>query len=261
MKQNIKNIIETNGYVILKKLFSKNEINNIFKSYEKNLDYCLRLIKSSKKFESLDKKYLYLEKKNKLLKSRSYDLSKYHPSIFQLATSKKLNKILKDYFNEEFFLDLPQIRVDDNKNSFMLPPHQEIFGQMSKKIITLWAPLSNVSIKNGTIGLIEKSHLDGEIVVERNEKHDYTTSRVSKSEIPENILGKYKDTAIKVNKGDALFFDTKLIHSSGDNTSKRIRFSCQIRFSNSMSNEFAAFRPAYAQNPYSMKKLGRKIYD
>ena len=72
---------------------------------------------------------------------------------------------------------------------------------------------------------------------------------------------KYNETAIKINKGDALFFDNKLIHSSGDNILKRIRFSCQLRFSNSVSNEFAAFRPTVTYNPYAMKKLGRKLYD
>jgi len=225
MKQNIKNIIETNGYVILKKLFSKNEINNIFKSYEKNLDYCLRLIKSSKKFESLDKKYLYLEKKNKLLKSRSYDLSKYHPSIFQLATSKKLNKILKDYFNEEFFLDLPQIRVDDNKNSFMLPPHQEIFGQMSKKIITLWAPLSNVSIKNGTIGLIEKSHLDG------IKKHSfYKVKNKTYHGVDKKFLKNAKFKYLNLSSGDAVLFHPYLIHTSAKNFSKKVRWTFVARY-------------------------------
>jgi len=37
--------------------------------------------------------------------------------------------------------------------------------------------------------------------------------------------------------------------------------TCQIRFLNSVSNEFAAFRPSITHNPYAMKKLGRKIYD
>ena len=115
--------------------------------------------------------------------------------------------------------------------------------------------------KRQPLHILEKSHLDGEIVVERNDIHDYTTSRVSKCEIPEKVLEKYDEKVIEVNKGDALFFDTKLIHSSGDNISKRIRLTCQLRILNSVSNEFAAFRPDITYNPYSMKKLGRKLYD
>ena len=127
--------------------------------------------------------------------------------------------------------------------------------------LVLWIPLVEFTDDIGLLRILEKSHLNGEIIIERNEISDYTTSRVSKCEIPEKILEKYNGKAIKINKGDALFFDNKLIHSSGDNTSKRIRFTCQIRFSNSVSNEYAAFRPSITQNPYAMKKLGRKIYD
>lgn len=225
MSQNIKKIIETNGYVILKKLFSKQEINNIFNSYEKNLDYCLQLMKSSKKFKSLDKKYLYLKKKNSLLKSKSYDLSKYHPSIFQLATSKRLNKILKNYFNEEFFLDLPQIRIDDNKNSFMLPPHQEIFGQMSKKIITLWAPLTNVSIKNGTMGLVEKSHLKGV------RKHSFYKIKSKKYHgVEKKLLRNVKFKYLNLSSGDAVLFHPYLIHTSAKNFSKKVRWTFVARY-------------------------------
>ena len=39
--------------------------------------------------------------------------------------------------------------------------HQEIFGQMSKSLVTLWCPLTNVSKYNGTLNLIPGSHKDG----------------------------------------------------------------------------------------------------
>ena len=147
--KNIKKKIEEKGYIVIKNLFSKKEIKSIFNSYEKNINYCLKLIKIQKKQKNIDSKYLLLKKKNNLLRARSYDLSKFQPSILKLAVNEKLNKILKSYFNEEFFVDLPQIRIDDNENSFLLPPHQELYGQISKDIITLWAPLSKVSKKWG----------------------------------------------------------------------------------------------------------------
>ena len=69
---------------------------------------------------------------------------------------KKLLKIIKSIFQETFFLDYPQIRVDDNKNTHSLPLHQEIFGQMSSKILTLWMPLTNVSKKMAPLALVKK---------------------------------------------------------------------------------------------------------
>ena len=103
--KNIKKKIEEKGYIVIKNLFSKKEIKSIFNSYEKNINYCLKLIKIQKKQKNIDSKYLLLKKKNNLLRARSYDLSKFQPSILKLAVNEKLNKILKSYFNEEFFVD------------------------------------------------------------------------------------------------------------------------------------------------------------
>ena len=66
---------------------------------------------------------------------------------------------------------------------------------------------------------------------------------------------------LEINKGDALFFDHKLIHKSGDNISDRIRFSCQARYMNSTSKDYASFRTSATYNPYSMKRLQRRIYE
>ncbi len=223
--KNIKKEIELKGYTIVKKLFSKKEIKDIFSSYEKNIDYCIKLIKVKKNIDNLDKKYLFLKKKNKLLKSRSYDLSKFHPSIYNFALNKKLDKILKNYFKEEFFLDLPQIRIDDNKNSFILPPHQEIYGQISQNIITLWAPLSNVSKKKGTMGLIEGSHKEG---IKRH--LFYSINKKKYHGVDKKIIKNAKFKYLNLSPGDAVLFHPLLIHSSRKNISNKIRWTFVARY-------------------------------
>ena len=196
--------------------------------------------------------------------SEVYDICQSSIPLVQLITSKRISEICAILLHCQP-IELSQIgnmvRMDtpnDTRNKTAW--HQEMQFVRNPGLV-LWIPLVEITDDIGMLHVLEKSHLDGEIVIERNEIHDYTTSRVSKCEIPEKILEKYKEKVIKINKGDALFFDTKLIHSSGDNTSKRIRFTCQTRFGNSLSNEFAAFRPNATYNPYAMKKLGRKIYD
>ena len=196
--------------------------------------------------------------------SEVYDICQSSIPLVQLITSKRISEICAILLHCQP-IELSQIgnmvRMDtpnDTRNKTAW--HQEMQFVRNPGLV-LWIPLVEITDDIGMLHVLEKSHLDGEIVIERNEIHDYTTSRVSKCEIPEKILEKYKEKIIKINKGDALFFDTKLIHSSGDNTSKRIRFTCQIRFLNSVSNEFAAFRPAMTWNPYAVKKLGRKVYD
>jgi len=61
--KNIKKEIDKKGYAIIKNLISKNEIREIFDSYEKNINYCLKLIKVQKKQKNIDSKYLLLKKK------------------------------------------------------------------------------------------------------------------------------------------------------------------------------------------------------
>ena len=61
--KNIKKKIEEKGYIVIKNLFSKKEIKSIFNSYEKNINYCLKLIKIQKKQKNIDSKYLLLKKK------------------------------------------------------------------------------------------------------------------------------------------------------------------------------------------------------
>ena len=138
--------------------------------------------------------------------------------------------------------------------------HQEIAFVRNPGLV-LWIPLVEITKEIGPLHILEKSHINGEITIERNDIHDYKTSRVSKTEIPEEELNKYDEKAIEIDKGDALFFDTKLIHKSGDNISKKIRFSCQTRFSNVLSQDFAAYRGDMVFNPHSIEKLNRKLYD
>jgi ectoine hydroxylase-related dioxygenase (phytanoyl-CoA dioxygenase family) len=221
----IKKEIDLKGYAIIKDLFLKKDIQNIFSSYEENINYCLKSINVKPKSNNIDNKYLLLKKKNNLLKKRSYDLSKFHPSIFKLAINKKLDKILKEYFKEEFFLDLPQIRIDDNKNSFLLPPHQEIYGQISKNIITLWAPLSKVSKKMGTMGLIEGSHKKG------LKKHIFYNIKGKKYHgVDKKILKNEKFKYLSLSAGDVVLFHPLLIHTSLKNLSKKIRWTFVARY-------------------------------
>jgi len=223
-KFKIENELKEKGYTVIKNFFSKKKIKELFKSYEKNIDYCNSLLNLRKK-KSLDEKYLFLEQENKVLKSRSYDLSKYHPSLFQLATDKKLMSILDSVFKETFFLEFPQIRIDDNKNSFRLPLHQEIFGQMSKKLITLWCPLTDVSKKNGTLLVQLDSHKKGML------KHEfkYLNKRWHHS-VKKKYINKKKIKYFNLKSGDIVLFDPYLIHGTGKNFSDKIRWTFIARY-------------------------------
>lgn len=216
--------LKINGYAIIKKFFFKKEINHILKSFEENIDYCYSLISKDKK-KTLDEKYLFLQKKNNILKSRSYDLSKYDPSIYKFSTNYKLEKILKNYFKEKYFIDLPQIRVDDISNSYMLPLHQEIYGQLSSSLLTLWAPLTKVSKKNGTLAVIKGSHNNGLL------KHQYYKINKNKYHgVKKNLLKGKKITYLNLLPGDIVLFHPLLVHGTGKNYTNKIRWTFVARY-------------------------------
>ena len=142
-----------------------------------------------------------------------------------MATKKKLLKIIKSIFQETFFLDYPQIRVDDNKNTHSLPLHQEIFGQMSSKILTLWMPLTNVSKKNGTLALVKKSHKFGPL------KHEFYYIKGNKYHgVKKEIIKKYQIDYLNLNAGDGVIFDPYLIHGNGKNFTKKIKRNFVARY-------------------------------
>ena len=267
-KQIIKKF-EDDGFYIAKNIIKEKQITSILENvcrvYFKN-NPSSKFLKEKKPWcnDLFHEEIIKFRDENQNEFSEVYDICQSSIPLVQLITSKRISEICAILLHCQP-IELSQIgnmvRMDtpnDTRNKTAW--HQEMQFVRNPGLV-LWIPLVEITDDIGMLHVLEKSHLDGEIVIERNEIHDYTTSRVSKCEIPEKILEKYKEKAIKINKGDALFFDNMLIHGSGDNTSKRIRFTCQTRFGNSLSNEFAAFRPNATYNPYAMKKLGRKIYD
>ena len=257
------------GFYIVKNIVKEKQITaileNIRKVYFKN-NPSSKFLKEKKPWNNdlFHKEIIKFRDENSNKFSEVYDSSQSSIPVIQLVTSERISEIAAILLRCEP-IELSQtgnmVRMDtpnDTRNKTAW--HQEMQFARNPGLV-LWIPLVEITDDIGLLRILEKSHLNGEIITERNEIGDYTTSRVSKCEIPEKILEKYKEKAIKINKGDALFFDNKIIHGSGDNSSERIRFTCQLRFSNSVSNEFAAFRPSKTQNPYAMKRLGRKIYD
>ena len=194
--------------------------------------------------------------------SEVYDTVQPCVSVFHILTNEKISQIVATLLRckpIELSVYGSMVRMDtphDVRNKTTL--HQEMHVVHNPGLV-LWTPLL-APIKNiGQLRILEKSHSNGEIIIKKNKAYDYITSRASKNFISKKILNKYNEKKIRINRGDALFFDNRLIHGSGKNTSKRIRFTCQIRFFNTMANGFTPFRSLIKHNPHSLKKITRKI--
>lgn len=267
--QEIHQKFKNDGYYVANNVVENDDIEKILESvsrayFKHNVNS--KFLKNEKPWDNLDfhKEIIEFRENNPNDFSMVYDSCQANIPLTQLISSKKIAGIgskLLQCKDIDLSVGGNMIRMDtpnDTRNKTAW--HQEIAFVRNPGLV-LWIPLVEITSDIGPLHILEKSHANGEIIIERNDIQDYKTSRVSKTEIPTEELNKYSEKAIEINKGDALFFDTKLIHKSGDNITRKIRFSCQTRFSDIISEDFAAYRPDMVFNPHSIEKLNRKLYD
>ena len=217
--------INENGFIIIKKLINKKEIKELLQGFETIIDYCISLISKRKKLKNLDQKYLWLQKQNNKLKRRGYDISRFHPSLYKVLFNKKLKFIIKYYFKNDPLIDSPQIRVNDCSNTRLLPMHQEVYGQLSSNILTVWLALTDVSPTKGTMSVIKGSHKKGQL------KHRfYKTNNFKAHGVLKKLYKDSKITGVTLKAGDAVLFHHHLIHGSIANKNKKLRYNYIVRF-------------------------------
>ena len=136
------------------------------------------------------------------------------------------------------------------KNSnYKTPIHQDYRSiQGSLNSIVVWIPLMDVNKSCGSIKIIKGSHKRGLLDTEKDEWYRKIKKIPPKSDFID----------IDMNKGDALFFSTFLIHKSGSTKNKLIRWTAQYRFNDADEKHFIS-RNYY--NPYKviiLDKLDKK---
>lgn len=100
--------------------------------------------------------------------------------------------------------------------------HQDYFYVGgSENAVTVWIPLFDVSYREGCLLVMPGSHRLGVL------EHDMTV--LGKRHYPSGIFD-HPVQYVEMQRGDVLFFDACLLHSSGNNISDTIRFSIQARF-------------------------------
>ena len=129
--------------------------------------------------------------------------------IYDLLNSNKLFTLAANFLNtdlDKLFLYNAYLRMDKPKDkNHVLGWHTDVM-EHKKKGCTIWCPLTNVSPFNGTIKIVPGST----------------------KEFDQKQKNKSKD--IKLNQGDLLIFNVKMLHRSGYNKSNKIRFVIVYHF-------------------------------
>lgn len=258
--------IINDGYFIAENIVSEKKINavleTIFKIYYK--------YNPSTKLPELQEPWNTSMFHNEMIKFRQsdprgysvlYDSAQSSTSLIQLVSDEQIVSYAASLLGSkttELSITEGMVRMDtphDKKN--IAGWHQEI-SYVRNNGLVLWIPLSDITTELGPLQVCPKSHHEGELKVVKQNNLPSDVSTVSIDEIKSEAIEKYPIKHIEIKKGDALFFDMKLFHRSGVNTSSRIRFSCQTRFANITAKDFVPFRETKSYNKFVLEQIGRE---
>jgi len=169
-------------------------------------------------------------------------------SLHQLSLNKSLTERLNElglgfpvistrpvmYFNKS--------KLAKSEEFYKVPPHQDWRSmQGSLNSIVVWVPLCDIDESLGALKVIPGSHRMG--LLDSSENAWFRQI---------NEVDKKDFISVTVDKGDALFFSSFLIHASGDNIQDKIRWSCHFRYND--LNEETFIKRGYP-NPYIYKPV------
>jgi phytanoyl-CoA hydroxylase len=238
MKADIK-AFKKDGYLIIKKFFSKEEINIIYteartlfaiqieKVLGKKVDINDRDTFEESMFQLFDKDFTTFVNTGKQ--------AQHLISLHRLGTEQKILSLLTDLGYEFPSIAVrPAMQFNSRFLSkfgthWKLGSHQDWrTGQGSLDSTVIWFPMVDCNAELGSLQVMPGSHKMG---LMKADTSGYEGT------IQENIREEdFIQTEFEL--GDLLIFSAFLIHRSGDNTTKNIRWSIQLRYNNLSESTF-----------------------
>lgn len=254
------------GYFIAENIISEKKINavleTIFKIYYKyNPSTKLPELQEPWNTSMFHDEMIKFRQSDPRVYSVLYDSAQSSTSLIQLVSDEQIVSYAASLLGTkttELSITEGMVRMDtpgDKKN--IAGWHQEI-SYVRNNGLVVWIPLSDITTELGPLQVCPKSHHEGELKVVKENNLPSDVSTVSIDEIKSETIEKYPIKQVEIKKGDALFFDMKLFHRSGLNTSNRIRFSCQTRFANITAKDFVPFRETKSYNKFVLEQIGRE---
>ncbi len=175
----------------------------------------------------------------------AYDQMRFVPEVGALINHPEILSMVKTTgIGFPVWTLAPMLRVDmPNDDKFNFPVHQDFpYNYSSYNSVTFWMPLQNVDETSGALWVVPGSHKLGVLPTENDLVKDYSPSK----------HGEF--VQVPTPFGKILVFSQHLIHKSGSNHAKTVRFSLQLRYSDLESEEYMK-RKYYVHR----RSLARKI--
>ena len=220
------------GFCVFRNIYKKNNFVPIFKKIEQITNSQLDNLIASKDFkkkQSIDKKIVYLQKKNDLFRKNLYDVMQGFPETANLGLNKKIYKVAKFLNIKVPILRTSQIRMDLPKDRrFLIPPHQEVKGIRSPNMIFFISAMRDINNNMGSLNLSPGSFLLNSLLPKTSDKNKYQF-------VDKKIYKKYPLIFFPLLAGETILLNMNTIHGSRSNISKKIRWSSIVRIEDAQS--------------------------
>ncbi len=214
----IKTKFYDNGFVLVKNLLSKKEINDIFV----DLENIKKIVKKK------DKQYYHLSPNGMINSIHNINSFRKKGAVIKICKNSKITKIVDQIFKEKTVMRNCEFFLKPKRKGLMAPFHQDNFYWNIKdsKALNVWIACSSASKKNGGLCYLQGSHNLGII------NHEMSFMKGSSQKISDEILKNlsFKKIYPKMNIGDVLFHHCEIIHGSSNNKSNLDRIGLAISF-------------------------------
>lgn len=235
-----------NGFLLLDNFFSQSELKRFEDVLKKIIK--IQLNKAQVKHPELnidfdgnefDNAIIKLEQTDHQYIADIYDTIYSTSAFISLAAKKEISECINLIFKRELdnplYLDQSRCRIDTPFDPYLKKCgwHQEVFYYVPKSdFVQTWSPLIHDAVKEtGAIEVCVGSHKEIAKQSDKNPENEKYPFIVNESEIK-----KYDKQIMELKLGQLLVFSSRLIHKSGDNTSKKVRYSL-VGINHNIDNE------------------------
>lgn len=213
----IKDCYNDQGYFLAKGLLANQDFAEIETRAKNSISINSKLIANLN-----DPDWVKLATENPELVTKVYDDMRDDEVFIKLGLLPKITDLVstlipspKLYKKVPFRIDVP---FESKELAFW---HQDDFYvRGNDEELTVWIPLYDTKVQQGCLQVMPRTHKGGKV------PH---TLRVGKKTLPASGYDN-EIRYVEMNRGDALFFSSFLLHQSSLNISDEIRYSIQLRY-------------------------------
>jgi hypothetical protein len=228
----LKSRMEQDGYLFLRNLINRETVLNARNAIVSHLAANNALVDGYSPLEAV------MPRSGKEVRMTGQSVITHHPACLELFENQALFDFFRMFFGEEAVTyDYKWLRAVGNENFTGCHYDVVYMGRGSQRVHTVWIPIGDIPVEQGTLAICEGSHNLDSFARLRNTYGGMDVDRdlISEGwftsdpyEITSKFGGRWLTTGF--HPGDVLVFGLYTLHASTTNLTNRFRISCDIRY-------------------------------